>query len=331
MVGPSTELAPAMTGDGSRLPSPRVAFLGGLGRSGTTLLERILDQAHDVQALGEVTHLWQRSLKDNELCGCGRPFDQCPFWSEVGKVGFGGWQNVDADRLLFLRDRVDRSRRLPRLLTTSKDSTWRAELREYVSYYERLYAAASRVSGCNVVVDSSKQASLPYCLSTSQAIQLRVIHCVRDSRAVAYSWGQDVKRPESTTESGARMHRFSPRDAAFYWMLHNAEVDMLGVRAGRLLRVRYEDWVRCPNDTLREIRTFVGLCEAPGGSDPGRSFTLKPSHTCSGNPMRFAQGKVDLRLDERWRSRMSARDSRVVTAMTLPLLLRYGYVGLPGT
>ena len=48
-----------------------VLFLGGLGRSGTTLLERLLGQLSGVSPLGEVVHLWQRDLVDDERCGCG--------------------------------------------------------------------------------------------------------------------------------------------------------------------------------------------------------------------------------------------------------------------
>ena len=185
----------------------RVLFLGGLGRSGTTLLERLLDREPTVQALGEVVHLWQRSLKDNELCGCGVPFDACPFWSRVGQVAFGGWDQVDVDRVLDLRDRVDRSRRVPRVALGAGGSGWRSELREYVDYYARVYAAAREVSGAEIVLDSSKQASLPYCLRTSDEIDLAVAHCVRDSRAVAYSWAQQVARPEGTSDANREMHR----------------------------------------------------------------------------------------------------------------------------
>ncbi|MDT4989050.1 MAG: hypothetical protein QOI74_3144, partial [Micromonosporaceae bacterium] len=36
----------------------RVVFLGGLGRSGTTLLERVLGELPGVLPLGETVHLW---------------------------------------------------------------------------------------------------------------------------------------------------------------------------------------------------------------------------------------------------------------------------------
>ena len=51
---------------------------------------------------------------------------------------------------------------------------------------------------------------------------------------------------------------------------------------------------------------------------------LGTSHGLSGNPSRFRDGEVTLRADETWRASMSRRDRLVVTAIALPLMLRYG-------
>jgi hypothetical protein len=56
---------------------------------------------------------------------------------------------------------------------------------------------------------------------------------------------------------------------------------------------------------------------------------LNKAHTASGNPLRFATGKVAIRGDERWRAAMPAAQRRTVTALTLPLLSHYGYLGRP--
>jgi hypothetical protein len=316
-----------MTRDGGAI---RVLFLGGLGRSGTTVLERLLDQEPPIQALGEVVHLWQRSLIDNEQCGCGQEFLACPFWSEVGRRAFGGWHNVDAEHMVSLRDRVDRSRRVPKVASGVATSQWRRDLADYVSHYERLYAAAREVSGCEVVLDSSKQASLPYCLATSSVIDLRVVHCLRDSRAVAFSQARHVERPEARSDESRQMHQLSAGASAFYWMLHNAEVDLFGRLEGPTLRLRYEDWVDDPATWLAAVRRFAGLAATEvGGAGLARGqqqVELGPSHTCSGNPMRFTRGTIQLRGDDRWRQQMGARDARLVTALTWPLLRRYGYL-----
>ena len=95
-----------------------VLYLAGLGRSGTTLIERTLAETPGVTGLGEVMHLWERGLGRNELCGCGVPFASCPFWREVGARAFGGWERVDAERMTWLKGQVDRASRVPAIATS---------------------------------------------------------------------------------------------------------------------------------------------------------------------------------------------------------------------
>ncbi|MGH9024180.1 MAG: hypothetical protein ACRDV9_13950, partial [Acidimicrobiia bacterium] len=52
---------------------------------------------------------------------------------------------------------------------------------------------------------------------------------------------------------------------------------------------------------------------------------VAPDHTVSGNPMRFQQGTIHLRLDEAWRAGLPKKQRMVVNAMTWPLQTRYGY------
>ena len=97
----------------------RVVYLGGLGRSGSTLLERVLGQLPGVCPAGEVVHMWQRGVAENERCGCGKAFGACDFSIKVGKAAFGGWENVSTDRIIGLRATVDRTRRIPSLARRS--------------------------------------------------------------------------------------------------------------------------------------------------------------------------------------------------------------------
>ena len=88
-------------------------YLGAVGRSGTTLLERTLATSDHVAALGEVVHLWDRGVRDDEPCACGQPFSACSFWIDVGQRGFGGWDKVDLAQLDHDRRVVDRNRYIP--------------------------------------------------------------------------------------------------------------------------------------------------------------------------------------------------------------------------
>ena len=101
-----------------------------------------------------------------------------------------------------------------------------------------------------MVVDSSKHASLAFCLRCSPGVDLRVVHMVRDSRAVAYSWDKVVDRPES---AGSQMATYKPAKAALRWNLQNSALQLLSQLGMPTLRVRYEDFVRAPAATLSEI------------------------------------------------------------------------------
>ena len=90
-------------------------YLGGLGRSGSTLIERLIGQLPGVCPVGELVHLWERGITEGERCGCGEPFRECPFWQQVGKAAFGGWDEVEVSRVAALRARVDRNRFIPAL------------------------------------------------------------------------------------------------------------------------------------------------------------------------------------------------------------------------
>ncbi len=302
-----------------------------MGRSGSTLLERLLGQLDGVCPAGEVVHLWQRGVREDERCGCGEPFSGCPFWQQVGKTAFAGWDKVDVDRVDRLRASVDRSRFMPLLSTAASRRAVFPRLEEYTAYYVRTYAAITEVSNSDVVIDSSKHASLAYCLRSCPDLDLRVVHVIRDSRAVAYSWSRIVQRPETTAET--HIATYSAASAAIRWNLQNAALQLLAQLGTPTLHIRYEDLVRDPAAKLREIAAFAGLPESPGLGfldTDGRGnwwADMGVTHTASGNPMRFTSGRIPIRPDEEWRTAMLASKRRTVTAITLPLLGRYGYVG----
>jgi hypothetical protein len=303
-----------------------VLFIGGLGRSGTTVVERVLGEVPGVCSAGELVHLWFRAVLGDERCGCGEPFSRCAFWQGVGERAFGGWDRSLAERMETLRARVDRTRFIPRLMLRGTRGATGAELAEYVSVFRRLYQAIADQSGAAVVVDSSKHSSLAYCLRTDPGIDLRVVHAVRDSRGVAYSWTKEVRRPESA-EGSDLMTRYSPVRSALLWMGHNTSLALLA-RLGTPTRVlRYEDFVAEPERRVRELAVFAGL---PGDQPldflDGSSVELAASHTVAGNPMRFTVGRIGLRRDDAWRSELPRDQRRLTTVLTLPLLAAYGYL-----
>lgn len=320
LISDLVEPQPATAGQAGQM---RVVFIGGQGRSGSTLLERALGQLPDVVSVGETVHLWDRGLRDNELCGCGQPFSACPFWSEVGQLAFGGWDRFDADDAVELRFSVDRNRYLPLLIKPSLSRSFQRRHQQYLDRLHRLYEAISEVSGARTIIDSSKHASYALLLSRLPGIDLRLLHVVRDSRAVAHAWTKTVARPEA---GGLPMPVYGPAKAAVLWDVQNAVIEQLR-RTHDYQRVRYEDFVRAPKDVLLDAARFAGIDDdsAVLSMMEGSTLSLGPSHTVAGNPMRFVSGEVTIRSDETWQREMPAGRRRLVNALTLPLQRHYGY------
>jgi hypothetical protein len=297
----------------------RVLYLGGLGRSGTTLVERLLGELPSVCALGEIVHLWQRDILDDERCGCGARFSACTFWKRVGERAFGGWSTVDVARVHALRDAVERTRHIPRLAKPSP------EVLEYASFYTRVYRAAAEVSGAAVVVDSSKHSALAHVLRWAGDIDLRVVHVVRDARGVAYSWTKTVSRPE--TDGTDEMTRYSPSRSALLWNAHNAAFGLLARRGVPVHRVRYEQFLADPRAALTDLAAYAGV--PVSGADlkfvgDGHA-DLGVGHSAAGNPMRFTVGRLALRRDDAWTVALPPRQRRLVGAVCAPMLRAYGY------
>jgi hypothetical protein len=300
----------------------RVLYLGGLGRSGTTLVERLLGELPSVRALGEVVHLWQRDILNDERCGCGARFSACTFWRRVGERAFGGWTNVDVARIHALRAAVERTRHIPRLVAAQQAPP---DVREYAGFYARVYAAAADVAGARVVVDSSKHSALAHVLRWADDVDLRVVHVVRDARGVAYSWTKTVTRPE--TDGAAEMTRYSPGRSALLWNAHNAAFGLLARRGVPVRRIRYEQFLADPRTVLRELATYADIPIANGDLrflGDGHA-DLSVGHSAAGNPMRFTVGRLPLRRDDAWVRALPSGQRRLVGAVCAPMLRAYGY------
>jgi hypothetical protein len=305
-----------------------VLYIGGWGRSGSTLLDRVLGQLPGFAAVGELRELWERGVRENRPCGCGQAFHECPFWTDVGRTAFGGWGRLDLDEVLGLRYSLDRGWTAPALTGPRVPRRLEGRLRRYLEILDPLYAAIRSVSGDDVVVDSSK---LPMHAALLRRIPLdvRVVHLVRDSRGVVYSWRKQVLRNRAAAESeGARyLERYDPVSASARYLVYNALTARLARRGLPLLLVRYEDFVARPAASVRTIAAFAGAIPSEQDLDCiGPDWVeLRPNHTVDGNPMRFSVGTVKLVADEEWRQRMRRRDRVLVTAITGPLLRRYRY------
>ncbi|MGN6378195.1 MAG: sulfotransferase [Gaiellales bacterium] len=307
-----------------------MAYVGSTSRSGSTVLELLLANLPGFVAVGELRHLWQRGVVENQLCGCGEPFHECPFWHEVGERAFGGWDRADSSGAVELQGQVDRFRYLPLAVAPSLWPPYRRRLDDYAERTARVYRAVAEVSGAEVIVDSSKTPAFAAVVDRIPDIPVHLIHLVRDSRGVAYSWRRRVRRPE--TSDGSDMPTYGPSRIAVEWMVWNSVFEFLSPRRRRT-RVRYETLVEDPQRDLARIAAEVGgpTDEAAYGFVSDGIADIGVHHTVSGNRVRFRRGALRLSVDTEWRARMAWRDRKLVSVLTWPLLLGYGYLTPPAT
>jgi sulfotransferase family protein len=303
----------------------RVLFIAGTGRSGSTLLDRLIGQIPGAFAAGELGFLWERGLRDNRLCACSQPFRSCDFWTEVTERAGDGRTPEELGRVLRLWESIDSSRHLPwRYAFGGRRS---AKYREYARIVERLYRAVAEVSGCEVIIDSTKNASRGLILADLPGIDLNVVHLVRDSRAVAFSWARRRRDPSIHWKDG-EMERYGAVSSSRMWVTHNLTAQFLSSRVEGSLRVRYEDLVDAPRATIQSIlRPYEALkndFDISRRDDPAEMV-----HTVSGNPMLFDEGPIEIRADEQWKTAIEWKDRSIVTALTWPLLAKYGYPVVP--
>jgi hypothetical protein len=304
------------------MPRVRVLYIAGTGRSGSTLLANTLGQVKGVFNAGEIRYIWQRGMLENRLCGCGRHFVDCPLWREVLHEAIGPG-TPDAQSMSRLQSMLTRVRHLPSL-ALRRDLRGSADFDRYRSVVSRLYRAIQHAAGSEVIVDSSKLPSYGRLLGLMPEIDLYVIQLVRDPRSAATSWARLKEQPDRGV--AGVMERMSPLRSALLWDLWNStSKPFLGPDSSRYLRLRYEDFVAQPRESVRQVVQMLGMADVELPFTDASTVMLGPNHTVAGNPDRLRSGPVVIRTDAGAAFKLRGRDQLLVTALTFPLLLRLGY------
>lgn len=302
-------------------PRLKVLFIAGTGRSGSTLLANLLGQLPGFFCGGELRYVWERGVIQNRRCGCGQPFNSCPEWQAIVHGPLGPAQR-DWASFSARQERRLRARALPRTLASRPGNA--STLDELEEVVRSLYTSVRSRTGCRVLVDSSKLPSYAMVLEACPELDVRILHLVRDPRAVAFSW---LRSRELTDVPGrVFMPQRRPIQSTLDWMLWNGTAEILwSRRSPRYLRVRYEDLVDDPPAVLQAIATLLDE-PAPTTELVRSGFAdLRPTHSVAGNPGRMQTGRLAIRPDSAWVEGLEKRHRQLVTALAGPMIRHYGY------
>lgn len=295
-------------------------FIACCSHSGSTLLEMLLGRHPSILAVGEACHLTSYTASAEIYCGCGIPLAQCPLWHEAMAVLTEGTalplpESCATDpirptifpwmygALMALWERgVAFWERVPG--SVAQDN------RQRYQRYWQVIRRATELTHRSVVVDASMSPSriLELARWLPPESRLKVIHLVRDGRAVTYS----------------HMHNFgtTAQQAAQCW--HRVNRNILWARRFtptiEQVTCHYEDICRTPSETLTHLGDFIGISYDPCQLD----FRGGVQHGIGGNPMRFREER-EIRLDTRWKSALSHQDIKTFERIAGTMNRGFGY------
>jgi hypothetical protein len=312
-------------------PLSSILYVVGHPRCGSTIVGNVLAEIPGVFHAGELHYLWTPSLPlPRQLCGCGEQVRRCELWrrifadafetsdaglpaeADVAAAPAWGLPGVDATEVYHLQRRA---------LASPRRSAQSAEA--YLRVMARLYQAIARVTGCRVVVDSSKWPHDARLLAGIDGVDLSFIHLVREPWGAVYS-RLPRARPDLPASAGPPS-RFRVLLESTRWLRSNVMAELVARRSGRRWQVvRYEDFVAEPADTAGRLAALAGL-DPEAVSVDVHQVHLTINHTTGGNRNRWQHGKVEIRHDRRWRQGLRRSDVQLVSVMTWPYRLRYDY------
>lgn len=255
----------------------KVIYIVSSGHSGSTILDLMLSCHSKIHGGGELSAL-PIYLALGKRCTCLESVEKCRFWSEVaqrgGLVGIRG-QDRDAKQRTIIDNRS-------------------------------LFNAILETSGAEYVVDSSKSVRRLDRIRL-EGIPTKVIHLIRDPRAVGFS---HLRKRRSFANYLLSWKRKQFRISTYLPRIESAEV----------LKVRYEDLVCEPNYTIGRIHRWLDL---ETESLPNE-LDFSENHNIDGNRARFNK-TTRIRVDDEYVNELDRIRWTFATVVSMQSLRANGY------
>lgn len=297
-----------------------LAYILSPGHSGSTVIGMMLGAHPSIATVGELKNV-PLSFRNDQECSCGTSMRSCTFWAQVAAQLRS--RNLDPATETFrthvngratLAERIVVGQIRGRMWEASRAGAlrvWpaaRRHLRHTLACNMAVINIILEMTGRNVFLDTSKDASRLRYLAQSAQFRISVLHLIRDGRAVAYS----------LIRKGV-----APRKAACEWVHEHEQAERLrkmNVCSRRWMQIRYEDFCADPDAALASMCEFVGVSREQRTLD----FRSWDNHVV-GNRLRLDTGN-QIALDEKWRRELSGDRLRIVESVTRDMNRRYGYV-----
>jgi len=300
----------------------KVLYIAGVNRSGSTVLTKVLNEIEGFFGVNEIVLIGQFGLRTNRPLSNGEPFNDSKLWNKVLNNAYG--EVPHWSQLSYYDQPTPRLANLVLDNFKLKDSEIKKH-EDYAKAVTRLYQSIREVTGCQVIVDSSKTPEYAYFLSTLKDIDLYVLNLTRDPRGIFYSHQKVIQRQDMNQGSRILMKRKGMFNFILKYIARNIGSLRLQQKSAHYLKIRYEDFARSPAPVLEKICRFLDY-DYP--SDLVREDTIglsKEDHGIWGNPMRKSKDTLKIVHDSQWKDKLLTWQKAAVTILTLPFLLLFKY------
>lgn len=269
-------------------------YIGGYGRSGSTVIDVVLGGSKGVVSLGEFVSIFQEVEQGNS-CSCGMKITECPFWGKFLSIVLKEYplhqltrafhsvnhrqylsrpfSSIDKEIFSFVQSEfitfvdadcvVDSSKTAA---NASKRASSLVDLCEYDVYFIHLTrrftdVVRSLLKGSN----RSIQGDLAYRVSLLDQLGLS-----RNNQPI-------ISKPIGVLENVVR--------GVFGYMLANldAYLYMYKFLEGRYMRINFEDFIRDPAAIIDEIQSYVGIDLTESKEKIASSSGFLGEHLIAGN------------------------------------------------
>ncbi len=263
--------------------TPKVIYIAGYGRSGSTILDILLSQEQHVFGAGELFFLFQDWNEPNRHCSCGERYPDCPFWGELSDL-----MDIEMSaKIMKATEQASQQKDIVEGLLPH------GQRRKYEEIQHQLFSYIQLKASCEFIVDSSKtkpeMAARPLAISRLTQIPLSVVHLVRDGRTTV----QTVLKKGSNwaAEGHIRRKRFPVIRTAYGWKTANqyALDHQQWLQENEYKRMKYEELLETPELLLDQLEEGFNTTFKQARTSIESAQPLKVGHRVGGNRIRFQQ------------------------------------------
>lgn len=294
----------------------QIIYIASNGRSGSTILELLLNTFKEVYTLGEVNVIPWELKEEKGLCGCGQEPGKCNFWQSIAERLIDTLSTegeINKFREFHGGGHLIRIKEIVQILSKKAPETKELDrfCKENLKFFLTIKGFLEKKHGIKVkyIVDSSKDFyRLNYLINCSK-INLKIIHLVKNPCAFVYSMVKNEKGFPFI-----KVLRMS-----FRYLVENFFIDKVS-RDKDVCFLRYEELASCPNTTMVKLADWLGVNYQEGNY---KNFRNIENHGLAGNKSRTRKDKIY--LDDAWKKNLNSVYKRVVKIITYIPGKKYGY------